>query len=253
MSAMPQRPQVFVHLLPSLIPPGCLRGGIAVVIDVLRATTVMVQALASGIDAIIPCLEIEEARDIAMRLGRETTILGGERRGLPIERFDLGNSPGSYTPEVCDGKTLVITTTNGTRAIHASLDSERILVAAFTNAAATASAVVDSGLPIHILCAGTDGQISFEDALLAGCLMNTPGFRMEPRNDEARIVASLWSDCEPTTADETALGRVLAQGRGGRRVSEIGLAADLLDASALDRLDLVAELKRDPLRIVRVR
>src|SRR5262245_35942829 len=114
---MANRPSIFVHLLPSLIPPGALRGGVAVVIDVLRASTVIVQALASGCEAVIPTLEIDEARRIATSLPAGKSLLGGERHGLPIEGFDLGNSPGDYTDEVCSGKTLVITTTNGTKAI----------------------------------------------------------------------------------------------------------------------------------------
>src|ERR1700728_2643612 len=110
---MPRRPPVSVHMLPALIPDGALRGGVAVVIDVLRATTTMIHALAAGCDAIIPCLEIEEAREVASILPAGWTVLAGERQWLPIEGFDLGNSPGDCTPDICSGKTLVMTTTNG--------------------------------------------------------------------------------------------------------------------------------------------
>src|SRR3954470_13598459 len=104
---MSNRPPVHVHLLPSLIPHGALKGGIAVVIDVLRATTVMIHALAAGCDAILPCGEIGEARDLAATLPEGTALLAGERLGEPIEGFDLGNSPGACTPALCSGKTLV--------------------------------------------------------------------------------------------------------------------------------------------------
>src|ERR1700733_8502113 len=100
---MPRRPPVSVHMLPALIPDGALRGGVAVVIDVLRATTTMIHALAAGCDAIIPCLEIEEARRIALSLPPGTALLAGERQGLPIDGFDLGNSPGDCTPAICSG------------------------------------------------------------------------------------------------------------------------------------------------------
>ena len=96
-----EQARVFVHLLPSLIPPGSLRGGVAVVVDVLRATTVMVQALAAGCEAVIPCGEIDEAKAVAAGLPAGTALLAGERQGLPIPGFDLGNSPGDFTPEVC--------------------------------------------------------------------------------------------------------------------------------------------------------
>src|SRR5580698_2421565 len=134
---MSHRPPIYVHLLPDLIPDGALKGGLAVVIDVLRATTTMIHALAAGCDAIMPCGEIEEARRIARSLPEGSALLAGERQGLPIEGFDLGNSPGDCTPENCSGKTLVMTTTNGTRAILASLEAERVYIASFGNLRAT--------------------------------------------------------------------------------------------------------------------
>ena len=177
MSMVPtEQARVFVHLLPKLIPPGSLRGGVAVVVDVLRATTVMVQALAAGCEAIIPCGEIDEAKEVAAGLPPGTALLAGERRGLPIPGFDLGNSPGEFTPEVCREKTLVMTTTNGTRAILASLEAERVYIASFTNLRATSDEISvqflkkDHGHAVHIVCAGTEGHISLEDSLLAGAL-----------------------------------------------------------------------------------
>src|SRR5262245_8863015 len=108
---------VHVHLLPELVPPEALAGGVAVVIDVLRATTTVVHALAAGCAAVRPCAGVDEARALAgsMRAGR--VLLGGERGGLPLPGFDAGNSPREYTPAVCRGTTLVLTTTNGTRAL----------------------------------------------------------------------------------------------------------------------------------------
>src|ERR687893_684207 len=122
---------VSVHLLPDLIHPGTLSGGVAVVVDALRATTVMIHALAAGCTAILPCLEVDEARRVAAGLPPGSALLVGERHGLPIAGFDLGNSPSAFTPELCRGKTLIMTTTNGTRAILSSLEAERILIAAF--------------------------------------------------------------------------------------------------------------------------
>src|SRR4051794_9488006 len=111
---------VSVHLLPELIPPGTLAGGVAVVVDALRATTVMIHALAAGCAVILPCREVDEARHLAAGLPPGSALLAGERQGLPIAGFDLGNSPSAFTPALCRGKTLVMTTTNGTRAILSS-------------------------------------------------------------------------------------------------------------------------------------
>ena len=174
--AVTEQATVSVHLLPSLIPPGTLRGGVAVIVDVLRATTVMIKALAAGCEAVIPCGEIDEAKGVAARFAAGTALLAGERQGLPIPGFDMGNSPGEFTPEVCQGKTLVMTTTNGTRAILASLEAERIYIASFANLRATSDEILvqvlkkDHGRPVHIVCAGTEGRISLEDSLLAGAL-----------------------------------------------------------------------------------
>src|SRR3954451_1319590 len=128
---------VFVHLLPGLIPEDGLRGGLAVVIDVLRATTMIVHALVAGCTEVIPVSEVEEARQIAAALPLGSVLLAGERQGLPIDGFDLGNSPVECTPARCRGKTMVITTTNGTRALLACRDAERVFVGAFVNFAAT--------------------------------------------------------------------------------------------------------------------
>ena len=132
---MSTRPPVFVHLHPSHLPAGCLAGSTAVVIDVLRATTVMIHALAAGCRAIIPCLEIEEALAIHKSFPQGHAFLGGEREGRPIDGFDLGNSPADYTAEICKGRTLVMTTTNGTRAIQKCCDAEKVYVVGFVNLA----------------------------------------------------------------------------------------------------------------------
>ena len=130
---MPHDRDVQVHLLPDLAPPGRLSRGLAVVIDVLRSTTTMIHALASGCIAVRPCLEVEEARQLAgqMRAGR--VLLGGERGGLACPGFDLGNSPTEYTAKACCGTTVVLTTTNGTRACYRAAEAERVLIAGFVN------------------------------------------------------------------------------------------------------------------------
>ncbi len=268
---MPNRTPVWVHLLPALIPAGILKGGVAVVIDVLRATTTMIHALAAGCDEIVPCLEIDEARREAASRPAGTSILAGERGGLPIEGFDIGNSPASCTAEVCSGKTMVMTTTNGTRAILACLEADRVFVAAFVNKSAIVEALQGLGLPIHIVCAGTDGQISLEDTLFAGALaheFDALAFddpRSEPSlhgrdgdlpsdtvlaNDQAEIASSLWREIEGMIGEGYSLAGALGDGRGGRRVIALGLGSDIVDAADVDRHSIAAELLRDPIRIV---
>jgi 2-phosphosulfolactate phosphatase len=262
-----EQARVFVHFVPKLIPPGSLRGGVAVVVDVLRATTVMVQALAAGCKAVIPCDTIDQAEEVAAGLPSGTALLAGERHGLPIEGFDLGNSPGEFTPEVCREKTLVMTTTNGTRAILASLEAERVYIASFTNLRATSDEISvqflkkDHGHAVHIVCAGTEGHISLEDSLLAGALTSqianivelVPGSEIAPLfgNDEALMVVTQWLEVE-RFLEKRPLWKLLSLGRGGRNVLSIGRSVDIEEAAYFDRYNLVAELERDSLRIVAV-
>jgi 2-phosphosulfolactate phosphatase len=255
MMAMPVRPPVSVHLLPQHIPPGALRGGVAVVIDVLRATTTMLHALDAGCEAIIPCREVEEARRVASDIPPVKRLLAGERLGLPIQGFDLGNSPGEFRPEACRGKTLVLTTTNGTRALLACLEAERVLVASFVNVSATARTLRDDGRPVHLVCAGTDGYVSFEDALMAGALSEELWNKYElSGNDEAMIAVTSWYDIDSHDGEEGGLlHNFLNRGRGGRRLRELGYTRDIEDAACVNRFDLVAELRRDPLRVVAAR
>ena len=268
---MPRRHPVYVHLLPGLIPPGALVGGVAVVIDVLRATTTMVHALAAGCDAVIPCLEVEEARRAALELRPTRGLLAGERKGLPIEGFDLGNSPSACTPELCSGRTMVMTTTNGTRAIAACVDADRVLIAAFVNRKATLDALKADGRPIHCVCSGTDGQVSLEDTLLAGALAQeldtmaweeSGGIAGAVRiagelpadtvlaNDGAEIAASLWRETEAMIEEGYSLSDALGDGRGGHQILALGLDADIDDAGLVDRFPFAVELLRNPLRIV---
>ncbi len=110
-------PKLRVYMLPDLLAGQSLAGCRAVVVDVLRATTTVVQALSAGARAVVPCLTIDDARARAAEFPPGEALLGGERGGLPIEGFDLGNSPAEYTSQVVAGKTVVLTTTNGTKAL----------------------------------------------------------------------------------------------------------------------------------------
>jgi 2-phosphosulfolactate phosphatase len=254
---------VFVHLLPSLIPEDGLCGGLAVVIDVLRATTMIVHALVAGCTEVIPVSEVEEARRIAAALPVGSALLAGERQGLPIDGFDLGNSPGECTPARCRGKTMVITTTNGTRALLACRDAERVFLGAFVNFTATCRRLLVESKPIHLVCAGTDGRVSYEDTLAAGAFakqLRDQGHAMG--NDEAEIAAGLWTSVQgslglcggqnDSVADRSSLADYLTQGRGGWRVVELGRGDDIATAARFDRPDhqIVAEFLREPPRIV---
>ena len=154
-----------------------------------------------------------------------------------------------------------MTTTNGTRAILASLDADQVLVAAFPNFGVTVQRLHAEDRDIHVVCAGTEDEVSYEDALLAGGIarhLRDLGGTL--RNDEAELVAGLWTKVEDVIwtksgdrdLEKNPLVRYLVRGRGGRQISELGLMADIEAAARMNNFEhhLIAELRRDPLRIV---
>ncbi len=142
-----------------------------VVVDVLRATSVVVTALANGARAVIPVSSIERARELAARDGE--AVLGGERENARIEGFDCGNSPAEYTAERVAGRTVVLTTTNGTRAFeYAALHAGHAPVysGALLNLEAVTEAALQTERSIAVLCAAHVGEVSLEDTTCAGLI-----------------------------------------------------------------------------------
>lgn len=171
-----------------------------VVFDVLRATTSMVTALANGAEAIIPVSEISEA--LAIRKKQPGVLLGGERDGVRIRAaqaggvdFDFGNSPREYTAEKVRGKTIVSTTTNGTRALRSCAHAKMILACTFANLNATADFIAKLKVDeLLLICAGTYEEAAYEDTLAAGALCDLlwPRFASGDVADSAQIARQVF-------------------------------------------------------------
>lgn len=233
--------KIDVYPLPSFAAPSLLRGTVAVVIDVLRATTVFTYAVHSGVREVLPVLGIATAHRLKAEYPPETVLLGGERQGLPIKGFDLGNSPQHYTPEKVAGKTLIFTTTNGTIAMHTAKSAQSILIASFLNAEAIVERLQHED-NVAILCAGTNGVETEEDLLLAGCLTTRLiQRRYYQLNEDAEYAANLWH--EPTNA--CALEKLLRDSTGGKNLLALGLEADITASAQLDTIDIVPILPRE--------
>ena len=149
-----------------------LENKIAVVIDMFRATSVIVTALNNGCEEVIPFLTIEETLESSEELNREEYMLGGERRAVKIDGFDLSNSPLEYTKEVVENKKVLITTTNGTRTLTKSNSAKRIIIAAMINAKAVADKLLEINEDVVIINAGTNGNFSMDDYICSGYIIN---------------------------------------------------------------------------------
>lgn len=149
-----------------------IKGKIVVVIDMFRATSVIVTALNNGCKEFIPYLTIEETLETASRLDRDKYILGGERRAVKIEGFDLSNSPLEYTNDIVKNKIVLFTTTNGTRTLTKSLCAKRIFIGAMINAKAVAKKLIDVNEDVVIINAGTSGNFSMDDYICSGYIIN---------------------------------------------------------------------------------
>jgi len=141
-----------------------------VVVDVLRATSVTITAISNGCKEVIPKLTIEEALEIKEKNFR--CVLGGERNAVKIEGFDFSNSPLDYTEENVKGKILVLTTSNGTRAIQGSIGAKNLLIGAIINGQAVGNRILELGNDVIFVNAGTDGNFSLDDFICSGFIID---------------------------------------------------------------------------------
>jgi 2-phosphosulfolactate phosphatase len=245
-------PQLQVHALPKSVAAKELTGSTVVVIDLLRATSTICQALASGARDVVPFLEVDEALAAAAKLHRSKFVLGGERKGKQINGFDLGNSPGDYTPDHVGGRRLLFTSTNGSKALDHARLAERVLVGSALNRAALVGAIQDAPR-VDILCAGTEGKISRDDLLAAGAIAHSLGNSWQ-RNELAESVAGDWAQLldaarSVSQSPSEQLAIELRETPGGRNLLAIELDDDLMFCAQLDRLDVVPELDTKAWRI----
>ena len=241
---------VSVALLPSLIDQDYLPGSFAIVIDVLRATSVIATALAGGARRIVTCNSIDEAHSLKQSLD-PGALLCGERGGLPIPGFDLSNSPTEYTPAIVSGKTLVLTTTNGTKALAALDAADTVVTASFLNVSAVLAEATKSER-VLVVCAGTNGQITGEDVLLAGAITKelTQQSTFEPANDQAHLARSHWQQSVGDLQNFEELTAALHQTLGGRNLKKIGFDDDVPRVAKVDTHNVVPTRKsRSPIEL----
>lgn len=214
------------------ITPKQLEGTTAIVFDVLRATSAIVTAMAGGYKRVYPLIDAGEAMELAERNGY---ALGGERGGEKIPGFPFCNSPLEYWPKPCGSNTLVLTTSNGTRAIQLASCADHVYIGSLLNARSSALAALEKGLNISLVCAGSGGGFSFEDFLGAGFVIaeftkaTEKIFSMNDTASAAHTLARYF-------ANDPLAG--LKAGKSGGRLISRGYDRDLIWCAQINRFDL---------------
>ncbi len=229
-----------LFLIPGSVDKKNLTGKTVVLIDVLRASTTICQALHSGARAVIPFEEPGEAAEMRAKLGQGDALLAGEREGIKIDNFDLGNSPREFTPQSVAGKTVILTTSNGTRAYNKAKPAALILTGAIVNISKVAARVARAGNDLVIMCAGREGQFSIEDSICGGMLIDKlyTEHKLEMElNDAASLALLLYR------SNRKAIKETIAQGEHGRYLQRINFGEDVLLAGEADSIPVLPVLR----------
>jgi len=228
--------KIDLFLCQSEIQRSQLTNRLVVIIDVLRASTSMITALANGCRRIVPVSEIDQAKKLAQDLSPELVLLCGERNEMIISGFDLSNSPLEYTADKVKDRTIIFTSSNGSKLFDYVQSAHKTIVAGFVNVTAVAKFIVESELDVAILCAGKNGQFGLEDAVCGGMIVD-------------RIVESKK---EPLALTDGAIAaqtiyqfyaqnifEMLYQASHGKRLIEIGQEQDLVECSKIDSMETI--------------
>src|SRR3954464_3173605 len=218
--------------------PQDVQGRVVAMIDVLRASSTIAVALANGARAIIPLESSEDVVTRSKQFERASVLLAGERRMLKMDGFDLGNSPVEHTREAVEGKTVLLSTTNGTKALLAVQGARDVVVASYVNLSAVSAMLrtaLRGGADITIICAGQDRQFALEDAACAGRFVQNVKRRLSAvgLNDPALPAALL----DRKYGDN--LMRLFETAAHGRALAAAGFEADLAACAAVDSFPVI--------------
>ncbi len=215
-----------------------IQGSTAVIIDVLRSSSSIIAAMGNGAEMIIPVDGVEAACNLVESSERGVKLLAGERSGFPLDGFDLGNSPFEFMEESIKGKTIILTTSNGTRAIVEASKAERILICAINNVGAVAEAVRDAG-GLSIICCGDEGVLAAEDMLCGGILIGElSGIIDEESIDDTGRLALMLAERHGDRPEE-----LLRSCDHGRKLVSLGFERDIVHCSTRDSACLVPEVR----------
>ena len=228
-----------VCLSPALIPLFKVEEYIVVIIDIFRATSSICYGIENGAEAIIPVSEVEECAAYG-ELGKGY-LLAAERDGKVVEGFDFGNSPFSYTEEKVAGKTVVLTTTNGTYALHHSRNAKSVVIGSFLNLTSLCNWLKTQDENILLVCAGWKNNFNLEDTLFAGAVveqLKTPNFKL----DDAAIAANALFQI-----GKGDINGYLKKTSHSERLKKLGIEKDIEFCLQVDLTNAIPVLKGDKL------
>jgi 2-phosphosulfolactate phosphatase len=223
---------------PATITPALVTARVVAVIDVLRASTTIAIALGNGARNIVPLESADEVITRAKQFDRREVKLAGERKMLIVDGFDLGNSPREFTREAVEGKTVLLTTTNGTAAMIGLQNARNVVVASYVNLEAVSvllRTAARAGTDITLICAGRERQFSLEDAACAGRYVRTIGKRLN--SVELGDGAFACTVIDRKYGDR--LDQLFADAEAGQALAAAGFAADLDSCAAVDSCPVI--------------
>jgi len=227
--------KINVHYSPQHLDELYFTGKTSVVIDVLRATTVIVAAIANGAKEVIPVSTVDFAMKVSGNAFSGQTLLCGERNTKKIEGFVLGNSPLEFTQEVVNGKSIILYTTNGTKSIVKAKFSENLFAVCFQNLPAVAMHLVNLNKDVEILCSGNNGNFNMEDAICAGKLVG----EILKLNENTEISDSAKASNLLAKANGKNIFKMLKETEHGKLLIKNGFATDIKECSLYGVKDVI--------------
>jgi 2-phosphosulfolactate phosphatase len=224
-----------LYFTPAGLTNNDLYGKTVVVIDVLRACTVICTAFAAGCREVIPVNSIGDGSTLLGNLDRDVVLLAGERDGYRVEGFDLGNSPLEFTKDVVRNKTIILASTNGSKAMVLGSSGESMLAASFVNVSAIVDKVASLDDDIAVVCSGKESRFSLEDVVCGGMIIAALGSRSEIANDAAMVAKTLYE------AHKDDIASALRTCDHGRYLRSIGFADDIDYAAGIDTIGVLPQ------------
>jgi len=237
--------KVNVLLSPNNVDELYFTGKTSVVIDVLRATSVIVQALNNGAKEVIPVGSIDFAMKISVNAHGGQTLLCGERNTKIIDGFDLGNSPQNYTKGVVHGKSIILFTTNGSKAIVKAKYSDNLFVTSFNNLSTIAEHLIKLDKDVEIIAAGSNGMFCMEDTICAGALIQ----KMQSLKEDIEITDAAKASLVLNEQFGSNVLEMLRESEHGKLLIENGFEDDLKFCAEIDNMPIIPFFKGGEIKL----